>query len=769
MKRHDDGRDSKWLNGKRFRKIIPGAHPTFLVKIIADRYGVLGRRRKARVLSECVDNYTPGIFYSINKKNRWAQTEASVLLNCVKDDDNLSAQVVELKASAPVDYCKTLKVVALHELNHGGQVISKFAKGQGTAFSSISTPARQKQRGCRRRREIATQRIADEEKRNGIAEKKTMEKVKVRYTILNDQPMYHNFSMKKRSSPKPRRVRVKRVDVSESEYSEIDESIHADENEYKPTRDLRFCLGDYIMERVQPAISKPQKSFESIEYISDIEVVDLPKQKPVEFLDMKPVFRLPVIFEYVNIDIENLNKTKFIEQVEAVKRHHTVRWLDLYQQRISIDVTTMVFANSNYTNSPAAIIIMERCRNNKKQFLKVFLNTTIPAVGEFNWKIFKKRLVEFGARRLTDEFMANSLREKCETLESDPFEKVNMDDFEYEFGEEVNDDHTASNLLSTSPIKVGCHACSIKCSNNLFEMDDCWMCRDCLKQLAIHQIRTNSIPINLPFVIPDSTSSYDVLPSILPLTLLNFYTKLAAVQIIEQSPEDVTELTECPGCRQTVEISKQNEYNSILCECGIVWCSECKKEPHWPMSCQMSTEWTRRFKQQCIGDDGCSHNIREITCQCSGPPILIDETENFAECKNCSIGFNPQTMLIVSKDGHLLNKTEKYLTKPNRVLKKSSVNRIRKDVLKICQKARNYRFDTTKLNELEKACRNLNGSVPILENLRDIRQTVLYIIEYGMAWIHTSKAVANHSAIKSSLVQLLRFYEELISTINYKR
>ncbi|KIH66028.1 hypothetical protein ANCDUO_03643 [Ancylostoma duodenale] len=153
----------------------------------------------------------------------------------------------------------------------------------------------------------------------------------------------------------------------------------------------------------------------------------------------------------------------------------------------------------------------------------------------------------------------------------------------------------------------------------------------------------------------------------------------------------------------------------------------------------MAAEWTRRWQQHGIDAEEHSQRLREITCCCLGPPILFGEAEKFAECKNCNIGFNPQTMFIETRGGHPCRKIEK-----------------------ICQKARSYRFDTTKLSELEKASRKLKDAFAGLEKLRDIRQTVLYIIEYGMAWVHMEKNLSDRALIKANLSQLLRQYEELL-------
>ncbi|EYC37915.1 hypothetical protein Y032_0757g2097 [Ancylostoma ceylanicum] len=91
------------------------------------------------------------------------------------------------------------------------------------------------------------------------------------------------------------------------------------------------------------------------------------------------------------------------------------------------------------------------------------------------------------------------------------------------------------------------------------------------------------------------------------------------------------------------------------------------------------------------------------------------------------------------------------------------------DLKHICQKTRSYRFDITKMNELGKANRKVNDACADLKKLRNMRQTVLFIIEYGIAWIHMEKNLSDRALIKANLFQLLHRYEEVISMIDYQR
>ncbi|VDO82436.1 unnamed protein product, partial [Heligmosomoides polygyrus] len=820
------GGEGKRTKGKRCgSNVAPGAAPSFIVKTVDDPDEVLGKRRKARILSECADNLALDVMYSMDKKNRWSQANAVALLNGVTGDE-VSAQVVETRMPPPVCYFKSRNVTAVHEIDEDGDVVTRTAKGQGVAsLSSLSAPPRGKQRGSHARREAAARLAAEEEERNGVVAEDAPEEAKIRYTIMHDQPYYHGRFVRRRGSPKSRRARVKRVDPSlldELEHSELERSVHIEEDGYKPSRDLRFCLGDYMTSKARAAEFVRQESVESSKHPSDIVKLDMPEdemRRPFDLVDISTAVRAPSTFEFVYMDPSSWSNFKFVAQVEALRDRFTVRWLDVNYQRVLIDATDVFLRAKGYSGKPMVVIVLERCWNKDKCYLKVFLNTTIAAEEDFSWKLFKEHLMDsdvsdirtvveatlllpqkwrarggvpidevvtlkqrkeylpaFNAtsfarpiRRITDEHMANVLREECEQLDGGSFEKVT--DFDSELEDETLGDGLPSDGSPVVPAGAKCRSCSTDRGNNLYEMDDCWMCRNCLKQLAIHQIRVKSLPINLPLVVPEGVTSYDVLPSILPLPLFNFYTKLAAIELIEDTMNDVIELSECPGCKQMVDVFGQNEYNCALCECGIVWCTECKKEPHWPMSCSAAAEWTRRWKHSVSGDAF----LREITCSCLGPPIVnprllmllvqVGGDEVSAKCDNCNTEFDPLSMMVLSRNGRIREFTAvKYKTVPN-----VNVPRIKKEIVNICEKVRGYRFDTAKVAEMEKACRKLKGIVPRPESLREVRQTVLYIVEYGMAWLYMEKSIEDRAIIKTNLVQLLRLYEELVAIIDYQR
>ncbi|RCN34710.1 hypothetical protein ANCCAN_19445 [Ancylostoma caninum] len=350
-----------------------------------------------------------------------------------------------------------------------------------------------------------------------------------------------------RASPKSRRARVKHVDMSELEQSELEQSIHLDEDGYKPSRDLKFCLGDYITDSMTGMTHIGRDRLDSSKN-NDIEKVDLPESdlKPFELVDISPILHSPSTFEFAHVYTDNWSDFNFLDQVESLQDKYTVRWLDLNYQRVLVDATPALTLDKGYEGTPLAMLTIERCRNKKWHYLRVLLNTTISSPKDFDWKLFKthlrishvcdiRSLVEATvqlplrwrksgklsaedmtrlnlrrehlpafnvaafsqpARRITVERMAILLRAECEHLEADTFEKVEQDDFDSELEEDSESSQFGD--MPSIPAGVKCGTCAAFNSNDLYELDDCWMCRSCLKQTAVNQIRLKSLPICLP-------------------------------------------------------------------------------------------------------------------------------------------------------------------------------------------------------------------------------------------------------------------------------
>ncbi|EYC37921.1 hypothetical protein Y032_0757g2103 [Ancylostoma ceylanicum] len=115
------------------------------------------------------------------------------------------------------------EVFIAKEIYDPGKVLGKY--------SSISTMPREKQRGSRARRDIATRRAADGEQRNGCRLDEEAKNTKLRYILIHEKPVYYGRYMRSRAYPKLRRARVKYPEMDDMEQSEQEENIHFEDDD----------------------------------------------------------------------------------------------------------------------------------------------------------------------------------------------------------------------------------------------------------------------------------------------------------------------------------------------------------------------------------------------------------------------------------------------------------------------------------------------------------------------------------------------------------
>ncbi|VDO43288.1 unnamed protein product [Haemonchus placei] len=720
-------------------KVVPGAALSCIMKTVEDPNNVLSKRGKDRLLSKipvlCADTFVPDVMYSLEKRNRWKEANPANLLNGV-DSDEVSAQVVEAKTPFPENYFKDRAVFGVYELDGDGEMVSKTAGGQGASLSSLTYPQRQKHRQSHRNKRCNV----SKEDEKSEAEEVTSGKAQIRYLIMHEKPGYYGRHVRgKADRTLWKTSRARRLCLSDSELtiSEVEENEQIDGDDHEPKREKGLNLGDFV---TKTAVRR-RRGVKDSKFSQSFEMIDLPESDKLKPFDLVDITSVPKgFFEFLYIDTTSWKDFNFIEQVENLKRkRYKVRWLDRNHQRVAIDATNAVDKSGSYDGEPTVFVIIERCFKNNKlgPFLKIHLNSSMSPKKNLDWLTFKyltkgnwsdidsavEGIVrfpqihrEYFEERLDDtlqvahsnehlpmfnpkQFIGQTHRISHLHMENMLREQVDADSFENLSMEEVNGDPRGGtnfpsscstfDTLPSIPLGVKCCDCGNHRINYLYEMDDCWMCRQCVRQLAVCQIRAGCVPVNLPFIVPSNTTCYDVLPSILPLPLFNFYTKYAAIELIKQSMGNIV-LDECPGCKQAVEIFRPNEYNCAECECGIVWCTECKKEPHWPMICETAAEWRTRWK-----------------CR------------KYAECENCQTAFNPQNMYQVPYRGHRY-RYGKFPVVKDFILPDIHVPRIKNEVVEICEKARASRFGVAHISELERACRSSEDTGPYVSGCRDI-------------------------------------------------
>ncbi|CAI4220801.1 unnamed protein product, partial [Auanema sp. JU1783] len=547
-----------------------------------------------------------------------------------------------------------------------------------------------------------------------------------------------------------------------------------------------------------------RQSIESIKNIEEIDKNELPKEsRPFDIIDISSVTNSGHVYEKTSISTVDWVAYNFCQQVDALSADEkiVVKWLDPSHLRASIDVSRKLRDNCEV---PEMFIILDRCSRGS---IGVLLNTTITAIGSpmnesilknilthqksgsvddvvrilinlvLEWKIRSNNCSATEEDSALSEFifksmhtpcltkpavvvsqldMAEILRSEADNSEDEPFERISDDEFSSE------EDSQGFETTMVGTIKIKCAICEHPNTEDLFEMDDCWQCIECARQTILIQIKRKYLPIDAPFVTDADTTPYDVLPAILPLPIFNFYTKVAALEILENSQDEINDLFECPKCCNVVKVERPHEYSSCCCSgCSTTWCTECKNEPHWPLTCSEFADWSDKwFKQYPNGVPRIQPTRfpKKFTCDCKVIFTVEDTSVETLSCTRC-FKINDPSMIVMP--------LVKYCPKKKRMRGENELPRIhrpvqliRKDIADICADARLQRFTKPKAKTM-KAIRSYKN-IPTGQ-IYDLRRTILLLVEYGLAKLYLTKK--GPQGLKASVLQLLRMLEELIADV----
>ncbi|EFP11263.1 hypothetical protein CRE_31076 [Caenorhabditis remanei] len=833
--RKEKGRRSAVANRHARQAAKAGA---FLVKTIDDPNHVLGKKRKERVASESHDGINSNVVYSMNKNKRWEALEAEATWETAGGEQSLPVQIVErvLTAKDTID-----NVVSLTEIDKNGDVVRhETAGGKGANLQTLlvtgTTTNNKKTRKARKESEASTTSESSETSEASLDENG---EPKVQYTIYKPHKNHKvlagklfNRSYNTRKAGKTRK-NLKRVDRDEMSISidEMNQSIHIDDSYmYKPSRDFKFCLGDYIT--AESCTTKPvfirRSSIESVQpsepAVTTFDDSEDESSGPLNVVDISQVLRTPHTFEWALLDV---SEWKDIEkQVEEMKKDNKVyvQWLDADLTRLSIDASRLVLGEKQPHGASVLMIVVERAILAKKEHLKVLLNSDIAPSGPFSWQIlrgllkhatslqevvtmlsklvaewkegsivapecidvhrsqksrfemkrdlfqpaFNSMMLATAAQVMSAEKMATILRDEAMNTEEpeEKFERIDFetDDFDFEDADEDKE---------PVPEKLKCATCDCIKNSELFELDDSWQCRECLCKHIIDQIRAKCIPLEIPFVLGEGQSAYDILPAIIPLPLLNFYTKIAATESLANV--DGGDIGECPSCKQLVHIDKNiNEFHTSACySCGIHWCPTCEREPHFPMTCASYAAWIEKWEKEYeLHVLEKTEYLKRIKCAC-GYTMEVRDQANRAECGGCGRVFCPQNLEMLElaywsideKTGAPVRRLETSSVLPAISIESIVASKqIKKEFSDVCGEARKLRFSVSKKTEFEKAVRKLKNTYAGVEKLRDIRKTVSFSSRFTYLYLTVCFRCdfqTRYASIEKSLSKILDQFKQL--------
>ena len=213
-------------------------------------------------------------------------------------------------------------------------------------------------------------------KKDSGSEAESEDEVRLEYRIVrphtNLKVLFQSSKAGKLGKQRNKNRRNKKVDLDELETSEMENSYHreSDSDVYKPSRDFRFCLGDYINTPNTDSgmVEVRRASIESVLPL-DREDVIIPGPTPIELLDISSAVRAPGAFETVIIKPLKWPAFNFTHQVEslATDKNLVVRWIDANHQRATIDLTKRIVHDED--SKPQLFVILEKGRKGHFQWV----------------------------------------------------------------------------------------------------------------------------------------------------------------------------------------------------------------------------------------------------------------------------------------------------------------------------------------------------------------------------------------------------------------
>ncbi|CAD5232081.1 unnamed protein product [Bursaphelenchus xylophilus] len=595
----------------------------FVMKTVLDT-GALGKRRRARLLSETVgDDMDASIHYSINRKNRWQLGSAVEMIKNKIDTDNVAFSAID-----SVYGFDGQRVMAQHQLNQNGLVQSKHCKSH-----------RGSQNG-------------------GEASGKGLE---VRYLMSKPHPVAKLMTGNAFNKSKPAVRSKKRAQMDISVYSTDGEPTEVEEqpkqlpeeviNLYRP-RQQTYTLADFIQDKSAPVIVRhrpenvnSEETFEQVEMpVSNISSSTTDYSTKVEHGNR---FEIKLDADHVGIG----KQIHWLQQaaVIAEREEFNFQWLNLARTAFQVDISPILMEHSY---SP--VIVLSFSYNQKEKMINVIFNASKECeIHRFHLEMgsmpYQKRVrldtylnlvlqntrihvlgvepprhgmnsTQFSTRTqpLTDYQLMSSTEsldkhitalvegstQESEVEEEDDFEHVDIDDLAFSDDEnsEAIDEH--ENIDPTwidesldeqvAELKTVCHECGEDRTTEVITSGSCGhsFCFKCINRLVRPPIACKQAPLMCPAANCDKEYPMSLLPSVFPIPLI--YLALRGRAEYMAKKHDLR-MFECPTGCGTALIKREIPYNQVECgRCYNHWCPECLTAPHWPMTCSQAKQWREK-------------------------------------------------------------------------------------------------------------------------------------------------------------------------------
>ncbi|GMS80986.1 hypothetical protein PENTCL1PPCAC_3161, partial [Pristionchus entomophagus] len=715
------GLDRKPSSARRERRVSERkgeAPPSTIVKTFMDTTG-LGRRRRARLLTECEDDLAVDVPYSLHRKNRWAECNSAALLG--DGGDEMAIAVVERTAAKK----GTRLVSAVHYVDREGARRTNASKGKGTTQENLLMEVKEQERP------VLLYSLCKTPHSEKAASEKPLQKKTSRRAGA--------FNMQSDDAYVP----------SESEEVAVVEEMPV----WRRSREPSFCLGDYIVSKEYVCPPTPgsgkERSRESspcVDMTGYVEVAPEESSAPSALLVAKGTYK--------TIEIPTGKWTRGAhEQMRALTTSsYYTRWLDANERRLMVDLSTAVCAHC--AGRFLLVVVFEKMHNSKNIRMTIncvddldlsslptsdslddiLFNTVALAVEKFN---DGRPPIEHAAKVNPAMDSTGSLvernvvlaehREMSITATSDDFDRI-LD----------SEDEDEAALVSG----VRCNKCGESRADDLFEMEEDWLCRGCLTQ-TICAILSNRmiVKLNVPVACHPDSTPLDAFPLFVPLAALNNYMRSLSMAIAEILKGDDL-IVECKLCMNLVRLKDGFEATVLACPgCKGVSCLSCGCPPHDPLGCEEFAEWSAKFDAgiEALRVDANYKFARAITCEC-GQDMVLPQEQKETTCPRCHIAFDAVSLAKKRGGGAVQARSARLVPLPPRT--------IAKEFAAIAALAHAERVDDRRRAIFERAARKMRTSASAFdaEAALALRAAALHAAEMRAAGAYLAKTRAPRAA-----------------------
>ncbi|CAH1266253.1 ARIH1 [Branchiostoma lanceolatum] len=134
-----------------------------------------------------------------------------------------------------------------------------------------------------------------------------------------------------------------------------------------------------------------------------------------------------------------------------------------------------------------------------------------------------------------------------------------------------------------------------------FALQGClhWFCRECWENHVVTKVKQGLTDITCPECECSEVVDDTALMVLLPARLYRRYER--RVRNVAVDSNDSLHWCRDSKCGRVVSVAFAGEVGDpvpVRCECGSMWCTSCRAEPHWPATCQQAQEHLLELKDR---------------------------------------------------------------------------------------------------------------------------------------------------------------------------